>query len=104
MTPETLEKIDRYVALVEQRKELEEAIKALQPEILKAFEDGEIGSVNCGSVQVVKTSRKNWEYPETVKSLEAQLKTTKREAERKGLATYGVSEYLTVRKVKSDPE
>ena len=99
MTPEVLAKIDEYVALVEQRKELEAAIKALQPEILQAFDDGEIASVNCGAVQVLKASRKNWQYPEDIASMEADVKKAKREAERKGLATYGVTEYLTVRKV-----
>ena len=101
MTPEVLAKIDEYVALVEQRKELEAAIKALQPEILQAFEDGEIASVNCGAVQVLKANRKNWQYPEAIASMEADVKKAKREAERTGLATYGVTEYLTVRAVKA---
>jgi hypothetical protein len=101
MTPEILEMIDTYVALVEQRKELEVAIKALQPAILQAFEDGEIASVNCGDVHLLKASRKNWQYPEAIQEMEAELKSAKREAERKGMATYGTTDYLTVRAVKA---
>ena len=100
MTPEILELIDEYVALVGQRKELEARIKALQGPILQAYEDGEIASVNCGSVQVVKASRRNWQYPEAIQEMEAELKSAKRDAEKKGMATYGVTDYLTVRPIK----
>ena len=84
-------KLEEYGRLKLEIKQLDERVKALQPEITEmiiesGYEDEGVEVDGLGVFTITK--RREWTYPAEVKELETEYKKAKKMAEQDGSAEY----------------
>lgn len=83
---------EQYAELKIAEKEIKEKIDALQPEVMA--EMGENEEVETDMGKFIIGTRRSWNYPEAIKTAEADIKVAKKTAEQTGDATYTENPYL----------
>lgn len=92
MNKETME---LYAQLESQKREIEERQAKIKEEALSFLKESGADKIESdfGAFKIV--ARKTWSYSDTVKELEIELKTEKKNEEEKGIAKAEVKESLT---------
>lgn len=81
-----------YAQLKIEAREIEERIKAMQPEVMEAMGDNEEVISEYGVF--TKAHRRDWIYPSDIELAATALKESKKRAEQLGDASYTENEYL----------
>ena len=96
-TFELTEALDRYVELTSAKKVIEAEMKELSAGIIAEAQASEtLVKWTRGEAVISLKTRKNWQYSEAVALLKNQVKAKEKEEQIKGIATYGVTKYLSV--------
>jgi predicted phage-related endonuclease len=88
--------LDEYAKLKIEIKALEEKADELNPKVLEALRENDLGEVQVSDLGVLTVAtRRTWKYSPTLKEEEAILKEKKKNEERLGLANYEEKSFVT---------
>lgn len=96
MNKEQKNLLDEYAGVKVQIKALEKRAEELNPKVLAAMQDNDLGEVAVGELGVLTVGkRRTWEYSLETKNIETLYKEKKKEEERLGIANYTEKSYIT---------
>jgi len=92
--------LDEYAKLKIEIKALEEKADELNPKVLEALRENDLGEVQVSDLGVLTVAtRRTWRYSPTLKEEEAILKEKKKNEERLGLANYEEKSFVTFKAI-----
>ncbi len=88
------EQFKLYADIKSQIKDLEKQASEIKTELEKEMEEAEADEVKTEFGTFAYVQKTSYEYTDTVKGLESQLRQVKKEEEKKGFAKPKISKYL----------
>lgn len=92
--------LDEYAKLKIEIKALEEKASELNPKVIEALRENDLGEVQVSDLGVLTMStRRTWKYSKTLQEEETALKEKKKNEERLGVANYEEKSLVTFKAI-----